>query len=143
MRKGRLVMNTRINSFLLLAICIIWMGLPSFAHAKGEPAGEIGVREAAALIKQNPGDLLVIDVRTPAEFRQGHIPNARNMDFFGGKFDMEAAALPKDKTILLYCRSGKRSAGAAETLREAGIRKILHMQQGMEAWEQAGLPVEK
>lgn len=126
-------------SFIVLA-CFLCSSLP--AYAKGERTGEIGVQEAAGLIKRDPGSVIILDVRTPAEFRQGHLPNARNMDFFGGKFDMDVLSLPKDKTILLYCRSGKRSAGAAEALREAGIKKVLDMHQGIDAWEKAGQPVE-
>lgn len=128
-----ILLGTTISLALLFA--------PVSICAKGDPPGEIGIQEAAQLIKKDPDDLLILDVRTPAEFRQGHIPNARNMDFFGGRFDIDVATLPKDKTILVYCRSGKRSAGAAETLREAGIKNILHMTQGMEAWEKDGLPV--
>ena len=45
--------------------------------------------------------------------------------------------------MLLYCRTGQRSAGALEALEQAGIRNILHMNQGIEAWEKAGLPLEK
>jgi rhodanese-related sulfurtransferase len=82
-------------------------------------------------------------VRTPDEFRLGHLPGARNMDFFGGRFDVDAAALPKDQPVLLYCRTGRRSAEAAETLEKAGVTTILHMSQGIEAWQKAGLPLEK
>lgn len=128
---------------LAIFICLAWLATPVVCYGRGEPGREIGVMEAAELLKKNSDDLLVLDVRTPAEFRKGHLPHARNMDFFGGKFDMEVSNLPKNKTILLYCRSGKRSAGAADILREAGIDKILHMDRGMEGWEKAGLPVEK
>lgn len=128
---------------LSIVVCLACLIGAAEIYARSDPSGQIGVKEASELIKRNTGDLLVIDVRTPAEYREGHIPEARNMDFFGGKFDMEVANLPKDKTVLLYCRSGKRSAGAAEVLKKAGVKKILHMEPGMEAWEKAGLPVEK
>ncbi len=65
------------------------------------------------------------------------------MDFFGGRFDLDAAALPKDKPVLLYCRTGQRSAGATEALEQAGVKTILHLSQGIEAWEKAGLPLQK
>lgn len=112
--------------------------------AKTAPAaGNISVQDAAALLKSPPEGLIVLDVRTPREFREGHLPGARNMDFFGSRFEMETADLPKDAPLLIYCRSGKRSAAAAETLGEAGVARILHMHQGIEGWKAAGLPLEK
>ncbi|WP_298032751.1 rhodanese-like domain-containing protein [uncultured Desulfovibrio sp.] len=65
------------------------------------------------------------------------------MDFFGGRFDLDAAALPKDQLVLLYCRTGQRSAAAAEALEQIGVKNILHMNQGIEPWEKVGLPLQK
>ncbi|MBD5640812.1 MAG: rhodanese-like domain-containing protein [Desulfovibrio sp.] len=127
----------------LTALCLLALFLyaPQEPFAKGAPATIISVKEAAALLDK--GDVIILDVRTPAEFAQGHLPGARNMDFFGGRFDHDAANLPADRQILLYCSSGKRSAGAAEALKGAGVKKILDMHQGFQAWEKAGMPVEK
>lgn len=105
--------------------------------------GDISVGQARALLADPPAGLVVVDVRTPQEFRQGHLPGARNMDFFGGSFERETEALAKDAPVLLYCRTGKRSAAAAELLDEAGVKRIYHMHQGLEAWREAGLPLEK
>lgn len=100
-------------------------------------------QEAQTLVQKGADKALVVDVRTPAEFEQGHIPGARNIDFFGPRFEKEISSLPRDIPVLVYCRSGKRSAGAAEAMTEQGMANIIHMSQGMEAWEAAGLPVEK
>lgn len=104
---------------------------------------DIKIREAAELMKKKPDKLVILDVRTPAEFRDGHIPNAKNMDFFGGSFDMDISKLSKDDTILVYCKSGKRSAGAADVLSDAGFKTVLHMSDGMDVWKKEGMPVEK
>lgn len=127
---------------LLLAIAMLVFALPAQSKESGKTK-EITVNDAASLIDKNPDDLVILDVRTPGEFKEDHIANAKNMDFFGGRFDYDIISLPKDSTILVYCRSGKRSAGAAEILREAGYSKVLHMHEGLEAWKKAGLPVEK
>ena len=87
--------------------------------------------------------LTIVDVRTPAEFREGHIAGAVNMDFFGASFDSQILTLPKDKPILLYCRTGNRSAGAYDTMTKEGLTNILHMNQGITAWQQSGLPLQK
>ena len=105
--------------------------------------GNVSVREAAALLADPPAGLIILDVRTPQEFREGHLAGARNMDFFGGAFEMQTADLPKDAPVLIYCRSGKRSAAAAESLGEAGVTRILHMHEGIAGWKGAGLPLEK
>ena len=105
--------------------------------------GDISVGQARELLAAPPAGLVILDVRTPQEFRQGHLPGARNMDFFGGSFERQAEALSKDAPVLLYCRTGKRSAAAAEILGEAGVKHIYHMHQGIEAWRQAGLPLEQ
>lgn len=104
---------------------------------------EISVQDAAKMLKEKPDDIVVLDVRTPGEFKGGHLPGAKNMDFFGGSFEVEAANLPHEKPTLVYCRSGKRSSGAVEELKRAGVKNILHLHEGMTAWEKAGLPVEK
>ena len=106
-------------------------------------AKDISVKEAAALVQNPPQGLTIVDVRTPTEFREGHIAGAVNMDFFGATFDSQTLTLPKDKPILLYCRTGNRSAGAYDAMTNEGITNILHMNQGITAWQQDGLPVQK
>ncbi|QCC84495.1 rhodanese-like domain-containing protein [Desulfovibrio desulfuricans] len=106
-------------------------------------AKDISVNEAAGLLQNPPQGLTIVDVRTPAEFREGHLAGAVNMDFFGASFDSQILALPKDKPILLYCRTGNRSAGAYDAMEKEGITNILHMNQGVTAWQQAGLPLQK
>ena len=65
--------------------------------------------------------VVILDVRTAEEFKDGHIANALNIDVNQKKFVKKAKAiLPKDKTIAVYCRSGRRSANAAELLAKKG-----------------------
>lgn len=67
---------------------------------------------------------LVLDVRTPAEFAQGHVPNALNIPF--DQLAARVEELPaKDRPIVLYCRSGRRSAIAARTLRDRGFSNLV------------------
>lgn len=130
------------RKFILFIFLLVFsLGAPCQIMSKDAKPDIISLKDAKALLDQK--DVIIIDVRTPAEFAQGHIPGARNMDFFGGRFDVDAETLPKDKPVLLYCRSGKRSGGAAEILEKAGVKKIMDMQQGFQAWEKAGLPIEK
>lgn len=106
-------------------------------------AGDISVQQAAALLRNPPQGLTIVDVRTPEEFRLGHLPGAENMDFFGGPFDAQIRTLPKNAPVLLYCRTGNRSAAALESMEKVGLTNILHMHEGITAWQKAGLPLEK
>ena len=106
-------------------------------------AKDISVKDAAALLQNPPQGLTIVDVRTPAEFRDGHLAGAVNMDFFGSTFEAQTLTLPKDKPILLYCRTGNRSAGAKDAMEKEGLTNIIHMHEGIVGWQKAGLPLEK
>ena len=127
----------RMLAFFVLALFL------SVSCWAADAVKNINIKDASALLKNPPQDMLILDVRTPEEFRTGHLANARNMDFFGNKFDIEIRALPKDQPIMVYCRSGRRSAGAAEELAKTGHTNIFHMEEGLDGWQNAKLPVEK
>ena len=74
--------------------------------------------------------VVIIDVRTAGEFNEGHIANAINIDVESMRFDAEIAALDKDVTYALYCRSGNRSSIAAGNMSDAGFTSILNAQVG-------------
>lgn len=74
--------------------------------------------------------VVIIDVRTAGEFNEGHIANAINIDVESMRFEAEIAALDKDVTYALYCRSGNRSSIAAGKLADAGFTSILNAQVG-------------
>lgn len=87
---------------------------------------------------------LVLDVRMPVEYEQGHLPGTDyNIDVLEDNFSQEALRLlPKDKTIALYCRSGNRSKKAAGILSENGYQ-VIELANGFLGWYDAGKPVEK
>ena len=86
---------------------------------------------------------MVLDIRTPEEFRDGHLPGARNLDFFAPDFRQRLEALARgDAPVLLYCRSGNRSGQAMRLLRQWGRDDVLHLAGGFRAWRAAGLPEE-
>ena len=121
---------------LALTVLVMLAALPAAAR-------DISVQDAAELLKNPPQGLIIVDVRTPAEFRDGHLPGAVNIDYFGGPFETQIAALPKDAPVLLYCRTGNRSAGAYTSMQQVGIGNILHMNEGILIWQQHGFTLEK
>ena len=93
----------------------------------------------AALIADS--SVVILDVRTAEEFKDGHIANALNIDVKQKKFVKKAKAmLPKDRTIAVYCRSGRRSANAAELLAKNGY-ECVNLYGGILAWIENGKPV--
>ena len=97
------------------------------------------VQEFAELIADS--NVVVLDVRTAAEFAEGHIQGAILIDQGQSDFMEKAkATLPADKTIAVYCRSGRRSANAAGRLADAGY-KCVNLKGGIIAWKKANMPV--
>ncbi len=83
---------------------------------------------------------LVIDVRTPAEYAMGHVPGAVNIPHT--ELSARLGEVESESGVALYCLMGPRARLGEKTLREAGVRDILHLDGGLSAWREAGLPVE-
>lgn len=82
---------------------------------------------------------VLLDVRTPGEYADGHLAGARLIDIKSPDFDQRIAQLDKTKTYYVYCRSGGRSAAACEKLSALGIQ-CHQLEGGINAWNAAGLP---
>ncbi len=86
---------------------------------------------------------IILDVRSAAEFKAGHIPGAINIDVRAADFDEKVAKLDKDKTYLVNCAAGGRSATACKKLEVVGFKELYDLAPGFKGWEKAGKPVEK
>ena len=95
-----------------------------------------------AAVKKN-AKVTVLDIRTPEEFKDGHIAGALNVDFLSKDFAEKVGALDKSDTYVLHCASGRRSTKSLETFKKLGFKSIVHLDGGFAAWQKAGLPVEK
>ncbi len=85
----------------------------------------------------------VLDVRTPEEFANGHMPGAVNIDINGADFEKKISILEKDKTYLVHCAGGVRSAKACGKMAQLKFPNLYNLEGGFKAWEKAGKPVEK
>lgn len=85
------------------------------------------------LIESNP-NLKILDVRSSSEYRDGHIPGAANISYEDLEFDIEDFSPSKEEPILIYCRTGRRSHLAIETLKELEYEKIYHIYEGLSDW---------
>ncbi len=95
----------------------------------------------AARIAKN--DAQLVDVRTAAEYANGHIPGAVNLDWTGGQLEEHNADLDKSKSVLLYCASGRRSAAARQYLMDQGFHDAVDLAGGIASWTAAGKPIER
>ena len=85
----------------------------------------------------------MLDVRTPEEFKEGHIAGAKNVDFLGDDFEEKVGKLDPSKPYIVHCAAGGRSARALEKLTAAKLPKVYHMPAGFKGWQEAGKPVQK
>ncbi len=102
-------------------------------------------QEAFALIQQNQGnpDFVIIDVRTPQEFAEERIEGVINIDFYSETFQDELNILDKDKSYLIYCRTGGRSGSALDIMEELNFREVHNMTGGIIQWKAEGFPTVK
>ncbi|EEP60674.1 rhodanese-like domain-containing protein [Sulfurihydrogenibium yellowstonense] len=92
---------------------------------------------------QKEKDVIILDVRTPQEYQEGHISNAINIpvQILGQQLDKLNNF--KDKKILVYCRSGNRSAIASQILDRAGFKNVYNLKGGLFEWKASELPLVK
>ncbi len=118
----------------------------------GEPAATAPASAAAAVApmsqeallehqSRHPDHLFVLDVRTPQEYAEGHVPGAVNVPH--DQLASRLAEVPKDKDVVLYCKSGRRAGIAADVLAANGYMRLSHLEGDMPAWIEKGRPVEK
>lgn len=84
-------------------------------------------------------NLQLIDVRTQEEFGEDHLKTAQNICVTDDDFKEKVAKLDKNEPVYLYCRSGKRSARAAQIMKDMGFKEIYDMEGGFLNWENQGL----
>ncbi len=83
---------------------------------------------------KNEGRPQFIDVRTPAEFKQGHLKNAVNINIFDPEFLTKTKKYHNDLPVFFYCRSGGRSKKAAKKLTKNGFHKVIDLKGGYKGW---------
>lgn len=100
----------------------------------------VSASDAADRIAEEP-EAIILDVRTPEEFAEGHIEGAINIDFYAADFATQLAGLDTDASYVLYCRSGNRSAETAKLMTDLSFEQVDEIDGGILSWNAAGLPV--
>jgi rhodanese-related sulfurtransferase len=130
-----------VQNNLLLVIAAVASGtmlLWSFFSNRVSGISEVNTLEATRLMNE---DALLLDVREDNEWAVGRLPNARHIRL--GELSKRLSELEKfkDKPIVVYCRSGNRSARACALLKKSGFGNANSLAGGIMAWEQSNLPI--
>lgn len=95
--------------------------------------------DAASYLTDNPA-AVILDVRTPEEFAEGHLDGAVNIDFYAADFQDTLAGLDSSADYVVYCRSGNRSGQTTAMMSELGFASVHDVNGGIVAWTEAGVP---
>ncbi len=87
-------------------------------------------------------NIIIIDLRTPAEYSDGHIPKAININFYNPSFISNISQLDKEKEYIVYCLSGGRSSASMQLFANQGFKKVHDLEGGIGAWDQENFPIE-
>lgn len=108
---------------------------PAATNSGAALPAEISVQEAAKLRDQG---VFVLDVREPSEWNEFHIPNTTLIPL--GQLEARVSEVPKDKPIVVVCRSGNRSATGRNILKDLGFKNVTSVNGGVTEWRKAGYP---
>ena len=134
--------TNRATTLGLLFVLPIIISCSTAANTKSA-SGFLNAEKVQELVT-SPNPPLVLDVRTSGEFEEGHLENALNIpveEFATGEYKEKLGNIPKDKPIVVYCRSGRRSGIARKIMVRNGYTNVVDLMGGMIEWKKAGLPV--
>jgi rhodanese-related sulfurtransferase len=102
---------------------------------------QLGTLDATRLMNQ--GTTLVLDIREGDDYASGHLPRARHIPLSQLSNRVDEIGKFKEKSVLVTCRTGNKAGAATRLLRQAGFKNVFELRGGVNAWQQASLPVEK
>ena len=137
----KLLVPVRTSLCLLLILFLV----QTFSVASEGALKTISPKEASELIAKhkNNADFIILDVRTPREFKSGHIEKAILLDYYSKMYTEELKRLDKTKTYLIYCRTGNRTGKTLVLIRNMGFSRVYNMDKGIKGWRSKGFPVTK
>lgn len=122
---------------IILSVSIVSGCLSSIKPSEKAEYVDVSVQKGREMI--DTGEVFLLDVRTQEEYNEGHIPGSTLIPV--QELETRLNELPQNKKILVYCRSGNRSATASEILIRNGFTQIFNMKGGITEWKNAGYEV--
>lgn len=136
-------MKNTLKLTLLLFVAVLNLSCNNKQSSKpAEAQSKISVIKPAEF-KEKSINNTIVDVRTPDEYKQGHIKEAKNINFYDKTFLEQMSKFDKNEPVYIYCRSGRRSSSASKKLSEIGFKKIYDLQGGILNWERNKNAIEK
>lgn len=126
-----MVIKVKKITLLIIAFVLFLVGCSSNGTNSIRSYENISTDEAQSMITKK--EVEIIDVRTPGEFAEGHVPEAVNLPL--QDLENQVSNLDKNKSYLIVCRSGNRSGQASEVLVSKGFSHIYNMEGGMNQWK--------
>ncbi|WP_338731204.1 rhodanese-like domain-containing protein [Mangrovimonas cancribranchiae] len=120
------------SAFVLVLLSIVAMSCIN----RSENVKVVSSEEMQTLLDMD--DVQLVDVRTPEEYNEGYIDHAQNIDYYSDTFEEDILELDKTKPVIVYCKSGGRSAKCAEKLIKAGFVKVYDLDGGISQWKHEG-----
>lgn len=111
----------------------------SACHSKGGQS-KLSPDDFESMLLKQPGILL--DVRTPSEYENGHLADALNLNFLDGSFKREVSKLSPSSTFYVYCQKGGRSNDAVKLLEKKGFHHVYELDGGFQNWKENEKPIE-
>jgi len=144
----------RNKRFIFIPLLLIFLFSPFLALAgsnasnpenKTEKILVVTPKQAWKMIQENRGNpnFVLLDVRTPKEFFKERLAGAIMLDFYSLNFNNELGKLDRNKTYLVYCKTGVKSDSARKVMLKMGFKKVYNMLEGITGWVKYGLPVVK
>lgn len=125
-----------------LLIFILSIGMLTTACSQQHQSGGNVISADSLKASMNHSEIVILDVRTPEEFAEGHVEGAVNIDYRNANFSSQIDKLDKKKKYEVYCRSGHRSEESAKLMNEKGF-KVANVTGGILEWQSKGYPVVK
>jgi len=124
------------KTFIMIIISVFFSVISLAAEEKEMGIINVDNEQAKNLIYENMenDEFIILDIRTPEEFKSLHIDSAVNLDFYSNTFITDIDKLGKDKIYLVYCRSGRRSGITVNKMIEMGFKNIYHLHYGFMNW---------
>jgi phage shock protein E len=144
------ILKTHICMKKFVVIILVLVVLGAIAFLSGSPGEKLieGVATDNIVLKTVSSsefakeiantDPVILDIRTPAEFSEGHIAEAVNIDYYEADFSTRLKELDKNASYLIYCRTGNRSSKALELMRSYGFTRVYELGGGIVAWSSQG-----
>ena len=133
----------KISGIIVLLMSISFLSCAQNKKKDAKKSNDIVEVISIEELENAASTIQLIDVRTPEEYNEGFINNAKNINVKDDDFIILTSKLDKNKPVYVYCKMGARSGKAAAQLKEAGFVKIYNFKGGMKQWKAEGKKISK